>query len=65
MGDMYVELFSDGTARLSLLGQVHDMEFSDTKMWKENSTAFTYEFSAGDGKVVLKQAGDTYTFAKK
>lgn len=65
MGDMYVELFSDGTAQLSLLGQIHDMEFSDDKMWQINYTNNTYAFSVRDGRVTLEKDGDTYIFVKK
>lgn len=65
MGDMYVELFSDRTAQLALFGQILDMEFSDDKMWQINYSSNTYDFSVGSGRVVLKQAGDTFTFVKK
>ena len=65
MGDMYVELFSDGTAQLSLLGQIHDMEFTDNKMYQEDNKLIEYDFSVGNGKVTLKQSGDTYIFVKK
>ncbi len=65
MGDMYVELFSDGTARLSLYGQILDMEFSEDKMYQSGSKLNEYDFSVGNGKVTLKQSGDTYNFVKK
>lgn len=65
MGNMYVELFSDGTAQLALLGQIHDMEFSEDQMWQINYTNHTYDFSVGSGKVILKRDGDTYTFVKQ
>ena len=62
MGDMYVELFEDRTALLSLLGQVHDMEFSDNKMWHSGNT---YSFSVGNGEVTLVNSdGDRYIFRK-
>ena len=65
MGDMYVELFSDGTALLSLLGQKHDMEFSEDKLWQDGYALNTYAFSVSDGRVTLERAGDTYIFVKK
>lgn len=65
MGDMYVELFSDGTAQLSLYGQIHDMEFSDDKMYQTDSKLNTYDFSVSNGKVTLKNSGDTFIFVKK
>ena len=65
MGDMYVELFSDSTAQLSLLGQIKDMEFSEDKMWQINYTNDTYDFSVSNGRVTLVSNGDTYTFVKK
>ena len=65
MGDMYVELFSDGTAQLSLYGQTRDMEFTDDEMHQIDSKLNTYEFSVGGGKVILKQSGDKYTFVKE
>lgn len=65
MGDMYLELFSDGTAQLSLLGQLHDMEFSNDKMYQTDSKLNTYDFSVSNGKVTLKNSGDTYIFVKK
>ena len=65
MGNMYVELFSDGTAQLALLGQIHDMEFSEDQMWQIGYTNHTYDFSVSNGKVILKRDGDTYTFVKQ
>ena len=65
MGDMYVELFRDGTATLALYGQVQDMEFSEDKMWQENFSLVTYDFSVSDGKVILNRNGDEYIFEKK
>lgn len=65
MGDMYVELFSDGTAQLSLLGQIHGMEFSEDKMWQIGSALNTYAFSVSNGRVTLERDGDTYIFVKK
>ena len=65
MGDMYVELFNDGTAQLSLFGQIKDMEFSDDKMWQIDMSSVSYEFSVKNGKVTLEKDGDTYIFVKK
>ena len=65
MGDMYVELFSDGTAQLSLLGQIKDMEFSADQLWQSDSTFNTYAFSVSNGRVTLERDGDTYIFVKK
>lgn len=65
MGDMYVELYSDGTAQLSLYGNIYDMEFSEDKMTQINFELNTYDFSVGNGEVTLKQSGDTYIFVKK
>ena len=65
MGDMYVELFGDGSAQLSLLGQVNDMEFSQNKLWQPGSPFHSYTFSVGNGKVTLERDGDTYIFRKK
>ena len=65
MGDMYVELFSDYTAQLSLYGQIMDMEYSDNEMKQVNSTFNTYEFSVNSGRVTLKKDGDTFIFVKK
>lgn len=65
MGDMYVELFRDGTATLSLYGQIRDMEFSDDEMWQESNPSISYDFSVSNGKVILKEDGDKYTFEKK
>jgi len=64
MGDMYVTLYKDGTAILSLMGQVMDMEFSKDTMWRADNKNFSYDYSVSNGKVVLKGDGDTYTFAK-
>ena len=65
MGDMYLELFSDGTATLSLYGQMHDMEFTKTEMHEPDNKHNTYEFSVADGKAVLKNADAVYTFVKQ
>ena len=65
MGDMYVELFSDRTAQLSLYGTIRDMEYTDTEMKWVDSPLDKYEFSVGNGKVILKKDGDTFTFVKK
>ena len=65
MGDMYLELFSDGTATLSLYGQMHDMEFTKTEMHEPDNKHNTYEFSLSDGKAVLKNADAVYTFVKQ
>lgn len=65
MGDMYVELYSDGTAQLSLYGNIYDMEFSEDKMTQINFELNTYDFSVGSGEVTLKKSGDTYIFVKK
>ena len=63
-GDMYVELFSDGTAQLALHGQIQDMEYSEDEMWQENFELHSYEFSVRNGKVILQKDGDKYTFVK-
>lgn len=65
MGDMYLELFSDGTANLSLYGQMHDMKFTKTEMHEPDNKHNTYEFSVSDGKAVLKNADAVYTFVKQ
>lgn len=65
MGEMYVELFSDGTAQLVLLGQIHDMEFSDDKMWQIDYANNSYDFSVSNGRVTLEKDGDRYTFVKQ
>ncbi len=65
MGDMYVELFSDGTAQLALYGQIKDMEFSDDEMWNIDYANESYDFSVRNGKVTLNDSGDTYVFVKK
>lgn len=65
MGNMYVELFSDGTAQLSLYGQIRDMEFSEDKIWEIGQADKAYEFSVSNGKATLKDAGDTYIFSKE
>ena len=65
MGDMYVELFSDNTAQLALYSQIHDMEFSEDKMWQIDSELISYEFSVSNGRVTLQSEGDTYIFVKK
>ena len=65
MGDMYLELFSDGTAQLSLWGQIHDMEFTDTEIHEIGSDYNTYEFSVGSGRATLKDDRATYIFVKK
>lgn len=64
MGDMYVKLYSDGTATLSLFGQVMDMEFSEDEMWQTDYENNSYDFSVRNGKVILKDGDDTYTFVK-
>jgi hypothetical protein len=65
MGDMYVELFRDSTAQLSLYGQINDMEFSEDQMWQIDFEDNSYEFSVKNGKVTLEKAGDTYIFVKE
>ncbi len=65
MGEMYVELFEDGTAILSLYGQITEMSFSDNEMWQTTYKNNSYEFSVSGGTVTLKRAGDTFTFVRK
>ena len=64
MGDTYLELYSDNTALLCLLGQRADMEFSESQIWRAGNNALTYEFSVKDGKATLYAEGTTYIFVK-
>ena len=65
MGDMYLELYSDGTALLSLNGQVLDMEFSDTKIWQMGYENEKHSFSVTNGKATLEKWDNLYTFVKQ
>ena len=63
-GDTFLELFSDNTATLCLLGQRADMEFSDSAMWRPDNELYTYDFSVKDGKATLYAEGTPYVFVK-
>ena len=63
-GETFLELYSDNTALLCLLGQRADMEFSETQMWRAGHSALAYDFSVKDGKATLYAEGTTYIFVK-
>lgn len=65
MGDMYVELFGDGTAQLSLFGQIKDMECADGQMWTADHMKTTYAYTVKDGKLTMTAEDATYYFVKK
>ena len=65
MGDTFVELYEDGTATLCLMGLRLDMQYSESKIWKDDNGLYTYEFSVKDGKATLRDGDSTYVFVKK
>ena len=64
VGETFLELYSDHTALLCLLGQRFDMEFSDTQMWSVTNKLITYEIFVQNGTVTLDYCGTIYTFVK-
>lgn len=65
MGDMYVELYSDGTAQLCMYGSISDMEFNETEIWNMDADYIKYEISINDGKLTLKDGEDIFNFVKQ
>jgi hypothetical protein len=63
-GETFLELYSDNTALLCLLGQRADMGFSETQMWRADNSLHTYDFSVKNGKATLYAEGTTYVFVK-
>ena len=63
-GDLYIELFEDGTAVMSMFGTTTDLEYDDNYLWPVSDKEDTMSYRIEGSSLILEEEGVKVIFKK-
>ena len=63
-GELYIELFDNGTAVMSMFGTTTDLEYDDNYLWPASDKEDTMPYRIEGSSLILEQEGVKVVFKK-